>query len=86
VASGPYQFLGLSTLGYMDYADLETGKMLVAEPGEAYSIRAIDGTMAVPPGDGRWAAAPPSATVTPPPSVPPVPSPQPVPALEGGAA
>ena len=77
----PFTFTGLSTLGYPDYADTASGHMLVAEPGQAYGIRAIDGKATVPPPDGRWTAASGSGGAPPPPpSVPPVPS---VPAVEG---
>jgi hypothetical protein len=79
---GPYSYLGLSTLGYPDFADLETGRMLVAEPGGSYGIRAIDGVAPVPPGDGRWGQA---ASSDGPPSVPALIPPPRVPALaEGG--
>lgn len=88
---GPYDFLGLSTLGYNDYRDEATGRMLVAEPGSAYAIAAIDGELTVPPPDGRWADTadlPGSATAEAEPSPPPrlIPPPR-VPALtEGGDA
>jgi hypothetical protein len=82
VAGGPYSFSGLNTLGYPDYRDLGTGRMLVAAPGESYEIAAIDGQLVVPPPDGRWAAASSGAPpgITPPPPVPPVP------AVEGSEA
>jgi hypothetical protein len=86
---GPFLFTGLSLLGYPSYADTDTGKTLVAEPGESYGIRAVDGG-AVPPPDGRWTvtegddsagwAGPPE----PPPPVPEVPGVPPVPGPEGG--
>ena len=87
MAAAAFQFTGYVTTGYPDYRDVVTGRMLVADPGSAYVIAAIDGKAAVPPGDGRWAAATTSAGVPPaPPPVPPVPSPEPVPADESGAA
>ena len=85
MAGGPYSFVGLNTLGYPDYRDLATGRMLVADPGGSYSIAAIDAQLAVPPPDGRWQAgrgAPPGLPPVPP-AVPPVP---PVPAVEGSEA
>jgi hypothetical protein len=54
-----YTFTGQSTLGYMAYADLDTGRMLIAEPGQPYRIRATEEGLPVPPADGRWSAAPP---------------------------
>jgi hypothetical protein len=81
---GPYEYLGLSTLGYPDYRDTATGRMLVADPGESYGIGAIDGTSTVPPPDGRWAAT--SARGGQPPGPPPVTPPPAVPALEGSDA
>jgi hypothetical protein len=81
---GPYDYAGLSVMGYPAYADTATGRMLIAEPGGSYGIRAIDGG-AVPPPDGRWKAesgAPPGSPPAPP-SVPPVP---PVPPVEGSDA
>jgi hypothetical protein len=56
-----FTFTGPATLGYMAYADTETGEMLVAEPGQSYGIRAVEPGLPVPPGDGRWTAAPPGA-------------------------
>jgi hypothetical protein len=81
-AAATYEFTGQNTLGYPDYADTGTGRMLVAEPGGSYGIRAIDGRAAVPPADGRWATAGSSPGGAPPgpPPVPPVPS---VPQAEG---
>ena len=85
MAGGTYSFVGLNTLGYPDYRDLATGRMLVADPGGSYGIAAIDSQLAVPPPDGRWQAgsgAPPGPPPAPP-AVPPVP---PVPAVEGSEA
>lgn len=76
---GPFNYLGLSTLGYPSYADTDTGRMLVADPGGSYGIRAIEDG-AVPPPDGRWATPSSGKKTTPPPGVPPVPA---VPAVEG---
>lgn len=53
-----YTFTGHQLTGYMSYADLETGKMLQAEPGKAYSMRAVEEGLPVPPGDGLWEEAP----------------------------
>jgi len=85
VPAAQYTFTGLSLLGYPSYANTDTGKTLVAEPGESYGIRAIDPGLAVPPPDGRWAeaggdgwSAPPEPPA--PPSVPEVPA---VPETEG---
>jgi hypothetical protein len=60
-----YQYTGQFTLGYPDYRDTGTGRMLTAEPGGSYGIAAVDGVMAVPPHDGRWLA--PAAGFPPPP-------------------
>jgi hypothetical protein len=54
-----FTYTGQSTLGYFSYADLDSGEMLVADPGGSYSIRAVEPGLPVPPGDGRWTAAPP---------------------------
>jgi len=73
---------------YQDYRDVSTGRMLIAEPGESYSMLAIDLNHPVPPTDGRWAGAPPQPP--PPPFVPatqlaqPVTAPAPAPAPQGG--
>lgn len=63
-----YKFTGTQTLGYFAYGDVSTGRMLVADPGESYQIRACEEGLAVPPPDGRW------VTADAPPSPPPVPS------------
>lgn len=95
MADAAYAFTGLSTLGYPDYRDTETGRMLTAEPGGSYGIAAVDGKATVPPADGRWQASEPppppalsglftgSPGPEPPPEVPPVP---PVPEPEGSDA
>lgn len=77
-----YAYTGGATMYYQDYRDAETGKMLVASPGETYWIVAIDDTrFPVPPSDGRWMEAPPPPP--PPPSGPKSVS-APAPAPEGG--
>ena len=38
----------------MDYTDDLTGKMLTAEPGRSYDIRATWDLLPVPPADGFW--------------------------------
>lgn len=58
-----YTYTGYSALGYADFIDTATDKMLLVEPGGSYGIRAVDGVSPVPPADGRWD----------PPWVPPVP-------------
>ena len=50
-------FTGQSTLGYFSYADTDTGRMLVADPGGTYGIRATEQGLVVPPPDGRWTSA-----------------------------
>jgi hypothetical protein len=83
VPAATYEFTGQNTLGYPDFRDTATGKMLVAEPGGSYGIAAIDGG-GVPPGDGRWTEA--SVSSGPPPGPPPSPPPvPPVPALAEGS-
>lgn len=49
-----YPYLGFADRGYPDYLDEVTGLMLVAQPGGAYSMRAVDGEREVPPPDGCW--------------------------------
>lgn len=73
-----FMFTGPSPLGYPDYADTATDRMLTADPGGTYGIRAVDGIMPVPPADGRWVTA-----WAPPPPVPPVPE---LPEPEGSEA
>ena len=55
-------FVGGDTRMYPDYVDRFTGRMLEAEPGiGVYDIDVAPGRnpgLPVPPGDGRWAAAP----------------------------
>ena len=80
---GPYDYIGLNTLGYADYRDLATGRMLVADPGESYGIAAINLTDPVPPVDGRWAVATGGGGA--PPGPPPVPSVPPVPTVAEGS-
>ena len=57
MVAATYTFTGQSQLGYYAYSDVSTGRMLVAEPGESYQIRACEQGLAVPPPDGRWVAA-----------------------------
>lgn len=52
-----YVFMGLSTTGYPHYARVDTGEMLIAEPGESYQMRAVEEGLPIPPSDGRWEAA-----------------------------
>ena len=52
-----FSFTGQSTLGYFSYADTDTGRMLVADPGGTYGIRATEQGLVVPPPDGRWTSA-----------------------------
>jgi hypothetical protein len=64
---GPFQYLGYAETGYPSFVDEGTGRMLVAEPGGSYAMRAVEEGIAVPPADGRWApAAPPPAPAKPP--------------------
>ena len=66
-----YKFTGTQTLGYFAYGDVSTGRMLVADPGGSYQIRACEEGLAVPPPDGRWVTAEaPSAPSWSPPPVP----------------
>ena len=85
MADPQYTYTGFSTLGFADYVDTATDRMLVADPGCSYGIRAVDGVAPVPPTDGRWKTATGGAPPSPPPvpGVPPVPA---VPAVEGVSA
>lgn len=49
-----YTYTGYGPIGYADYVDTATDRMLLTEPGGSYSIRAVDGVAPVPPADGRW--------------------------------
>ena len=80
-----YTYTGYATLGFADYVDNDTDRMLVADPGCSYSMRAVDGKAPVPPADGRWQLAMSGAPPSPPP-VPEVPSVPAVTAPEGVAA
>ena len=55
-------YIGGDTRMYLDYVDRFTGRMLEAEPGfGVYDVDVAPGRnpgLPVPPGDGRWAAAP----------------------------
>jgi hypothetical protein len=64
--AGTFKFTGHQTLGYFAYADTETQKMLVAEPGGTYGIRAVEHGLPVPPADGRWVSGDPPDTPPPP--------------------
>lgn len=60
MADAAYTFTGYATCGYPSYADLETGRMLIADPGGTYRMRAINPGLPVPPDDGRWDAVAPA--------------------------
>lgn len=62
MADAAYMFTGYATRGYPSYADLETGRMLIADPGGTYQMRAINPGLPVPPDDGRWDALVPAKT------------------------
>ena len=61
----PYLYTGTGMRKYMDYADLATGRMLVAEPGGQYEMRVSDSRFPVPPADGYWEAVTPPAKSVP---------------------
>jgi len=66
-----FAYLGTDTRGYVSYADTDTGRMLIADPGGTYGIRAVEEGLAVPPPDGRWASPaepPPPVIFSPPPA------------------
>jgi len=67
---------------YQEYLDLDTGRMLIAAPGDDYAMTPVDPPRPVPPADGRWEPA----TQLPPPVVfTPLPAPAPAaPASSGG--
>lgn len=54
-----YAYMGGAVMHYPDYRDADTGRMLIAAPGDdsTYAIVAVDGRFPVPPSDGRWAEA-----------------------------
>ena len=56
------QYLGTDARSYPDYLNALTGRMLEAKPGTTvYDIHVAPGRaegLPLPPGDGRWAAAP----------------------------
>jgi len=88
VANPQYTYIGYGALGYADYIDTATDKMLMAEPGGSYGIRAVNEGAPVPPADGRWdppwvPPAPPSqdSSESVPPAPPGVPAVPPVPPL-----
>jgi hypothetical protein len=95
VAAASYAYTGGAEMYYQQYRDADTGKMLVAEPGDpanTYVMVPVDPelNLPVPPGDGRWAevSVPPPPAGKPPAVQPaqPVTAPEPVPAPapEGG--
>jgi len=63
-----YTFTGLGPLGYPSYVDTVTETMLIAQTGGTYGMRAVEPAFPVPPGDGRWSAAPPAPAAPPPPA------------------
>jgi hypothetical protein len=44
---------------YQDYVDTATGRLLVAQEGGVYEIRAVSEGLPVPPADGWWKPEPP---------------------------
>lgn len=56
----PYLYTGTGTRKYMDYVDASTDRMLEAEPGREYAIRATWDKLPVPPADGFWEEAAPA--------------------------
>lgn len=67
-----YAYTGTDTRGYVSYADLDTGRMLVADPGGTYGMRAVEAGLAIPPPDGRWGPpdGPPAPAIFSPPPAP----------------
>jgi hypothetical protein len=57
----PWLFTGTGKRAYHDYVDEATGRMLEAEPGGTYEVRATWDKLPVPPVDGFWAEAQPAA-------------------------
>lgn len=55
-----YLYTGYDARAYIAYVDTSTGKMLQAEPGGTYGIRAGSPGLPVPPADGRWDAVTPA--------------------------
>ena len=55
-----YTYTGYDSRGYFGYRDLETQRMLIAEPGGTYAIGAVNEGSPLPPGDGPWQAASPA--------------------------
>lgn len=49
-----YLYTGTGSRTYADYVDESTGRMLTAEPGGQYEIRAPWPVLPVPPADGWW--------------------------------
>lgn len=50
----PYLYTGTGPRPYMDYVDLATDRMLEAQPGVQYEMRATWDKLPVPPADGYW--------------------------------
>lgn len=50
----PYPYLGTQETWYQAYLDDDTGEMLIAVPGESYSMSPVASGLPVPPNDGRW--------------------------------
>lgn len=61
-----YTYLGDDTRGYLAYVDADTERMLIAERGGTYHIRAVEANQELPPNDGRWnsTAGPPTVVRT----------------------
>lgn len=86
-----YAYIGHQVLLYQQYVDVDTGRMLTAEPADppnTYNMASVDGNLPVPPADGKWgdeqklvALPAPSVVITPP---LPAPAPAPAPAPDGG--
>ena len=52
-----YRFTGHADKGYYSYAAPESeGGMLLATPGQTYTLRALEDHLPVPPTDGQWEA------------------------------
>lgn len=58
-------FTGAGARTYHDYVDVASGRMLTAEPGRQYEIRATWDKLPVPPADGFWEEVRPLAAVAP---------------------
>ena len=54
-------YTGTDSRMYLDYRDAGTGRGLEVSPGGTYNVEVASGQAAglpLPPGDGRWTAAP----------------------------